>query len=178
MLKFKRFSMFSLVSAVLLFMMILPALAMEGEGSSTCTVSSDGVETCVSDSIGTGENEGSEPGNPGEESVDPAPVDPVEEVPVEEKPSEEVPVVEEKPVEEAPDVVVDEEGSVVPEDWIKRTDSDEEAIEDDGIRYFITADLASNGSQFAANANGIVAGVGMIASMAGLTLLAFRNKKK
>jgi len=60
-----------------------------------------------------------------------------------------------------------------------RTDTgEEEAIEDDGIRYFITADLASNGSWFATNVNGIVAGTGMIASMAGLTLLAFRNKKK
>ena len=131
MLKLKKISMTVAISMLLLFAVMLPALADEND---SCTVSSDGTQTCVITDSGSG---GSiDPVNPGE-TVEPTPVDPVkEEPPV----VEEIPVVEEKPIEEPTPTT---ETPVAPDktgEWVKRTDDgvpENPQAAEDGIIYTI-----------------------------------------
>lgn len=125
MLKLKKLSMTVAISILLLFAVMLPALADENE---SCTVSSDGTQTCVITDSGSGES--SVPGNPGE-TVEPTPVEPVKEEP---------PVIEEKPIEEPAPA---EDTPVAPDEtgeWVKRTDEgvpEDPQIAEDGIIYTI-----------------------------------------
>jgi len=131
MLKLKKISMTVAITLVLFLAVMLPALADEND---SCTVSSDGTQTCVITDSGSGGS--SDPGNPGE-TVEPLPVDPVKEEPpvVEEKPVEEVkPIEEPTPTTETP-VAPDETG-----EWVKRTDDgvpEDPQIAEDGIIYTI-----------------------------------------
>jgi len=129
--KSKKISLTAAITLGCFLAVRLPALADEND---SCTVSSDGTQTCVITDSGSGGS--SDPGNPGE-TVEPLPVDPVKEEPpvVEEKPVEEVkPVEEPTPTTETP-VAPDETG-----EWVKRTDDgvpEDPQIAEDGIIYTI-----------------------------------------
>jgi len=187
--KLRNLSVFALISTVMLFLLIMPAFA---SGTDTCTVSSDGTQTCVATSPDDSSGEGSSPGSPGtgvEDPgtviIEPTPVIPMEktipgtEVPIEVKPGEEIPAGEVKPAEEAPD-------AVAPGDIITQTPTDEKPAiaedsigEDDGIRYFATekSNLASSAGDFTGSAIGWVSGLTVLASFAGAAVYALRSKK-
>lgn len=175
MLKMKKISMTVAISMLLLFAVMLPALADEND---SCTVSSDGTQTCVITDSGSGGS--SDPGNPG--TVEPLPVDPVkEEPPV----VEEIPVVEEKPVEEVKPVEVPTpttETPVAPDEtgeWVKRTDDgvpEDPQIAEDGIIYTIQ-DL-DNKVAVGIDPSAAVAGLGSIVLLGGFAVYAIRSKKK
>lgn len=170
MLKLKKISMTVAISMLLFFAVMLPALADEND---SCTVSSDGTQTCVITDSGSGGS--SDPGNPGE-TVEPLPVDPVkEEPPV----VEEIPVVEEKPIEEPTPT---SETPVAPDEtgeWVKRTDEgvpEDPQIAEDGIIYTIQ-DL-DNKAAVGIDPSAAVAGLGSIVVLGGFAVYAIRSKKK
>jgi hypothetical protein len=176
-MKPKQLSIFALVSAVLLFLLILPAFASDGK---TCTTSSDGTQSCVAETPSGSSGEGSSPGSPGTGILDPGTgvILPIPGIPMEKT----IPVnpTEDKPVEVAPDEKVPD--GVVPSTPADETPAKaEDAIGvDDGIRYFTTGakdiQAAAVGDP-AFGTLGWVSSMTVIASLGGAIVIALRSKK-
>lgn len=181
MLKLKRLAIFSLISTVLLFLLILPALA----NGDSCTTSSDGSQTCVVIDPASSSGEGSSPSSPGTidpvtVTIEPTPSTVIDKPDPEVKPAEGLPTVEEKPAEEAPDAVP--EGTIIPTPVDEKPHIAEDSIgKDDGIRYFATGQpnqKAVTLSSFTGSTLGWVAGLTIIATFVGGVVYAMRARKK
>jgi hypothetical protein len=188
--KLSNLSVFTLISMVMLFLLIMPAFASDTD---TCTVSSDGTKTCVASGPSAGSDEGSSPGYEGTGTIDPViiikepntgiPIEkpaPSTDVPVEVKPGEEIPAGEVKPADAAPDAVVP--GSVnspAPTDE-KPAVAEDSIGKDDGIRYLTsghTSTQAPVASDFTGSTTGWISGLTVIASFLGALVYAMRSKK-
>jgi hypothetical protein len=188
--KRRNLSVFTLISMVMLFLLIMPVFA---SGTDTCTVSSDGTQTCVASGPTAGFGAGSSPGSPGTGTIDPVivinepttgiPVEkpnPTTDVPVEVKPGQTIPAGEVKPADAAPDAVVP--GSVIsPAPTDEKPAVAEDLIgKDDGIRYLTsghTNTQAPTASDFTGSTTGWISGLTVIASFLGAVVYAMRSKK-
>jgi hypothetical protein len=175
--KLKQLSVFTLVSAVFLFLLIMPAFASDGK---SCTTTSDGTQTCIAETPSGSSGEGSSPGSPGTGIHDPGTgvILPIPGIPMEKT----IPVnpADDKPVEVAPDANVPE-GTITPSPADETPAIAEDSISvDDGIRYFATNDkniqAAAVGDLTIGNI-GWVGGLTVVASLCGAVHIAFRSKK-
>jgi hypothetical protein len=176
-MKLKQLSVFTLVSAVLLFLLIMPAFASDGK---SCTTSSDGTQTCVAEMPSGSSGEGSSPSSPGTGTIDPGTgvILPMPGIPMEKTipndPSQD------KPVEVAPDANVPEiTVPSLPADETPAKAEDSIGV-DDGIRYFATNDKNIQAAAVGDPGFGTIGWVSsmtVIASLCGAVVIAFRSKK-
>jgi hypothetical protein len=160
-MKLKQLSVFTLVSAVLLFLLIMPAFASDGK---SCTTSSDGTQTCVAETPSGSSGEGSSPSSPGTGTIDPGTgvILPVPGIPM-------------APDANVPEITVPS----LPTDETPAKAEDSIGV-DDGIRYFATNDKNIQAAAVGDPGFGTIGWVSsmtVIASLCGAVVIAFRSKK-
>jgi hypothetical protein len=179
MMKLKHISIFSLISATLLFLLIMPAFAKDND---TCTVSSDGTQVCVVlDPAGTS-GSGSSPGYPGTGTIDPGIVIPIPTpgIPMEKTLPEGTLPVEMKPFEPAPDAIVPDE-TITPAPLEEMPGIAEDSITKDDNLQFITTSNPQLASAAVVDYTGSIigwsGGFTLIASFIATAVYALRTKK-